>query len=150
MDAALAVTAALAVATAGANGVDLSLAALGKSLRAAVEKDPLEACLVTAVGSSVLFFLAEKGINPKVRTFEDALVYCTTCLSVGYSDIFAHTPTGKAIGSALMTFGPALTQRILDAPAREVVPVNAELLAVQRVIATKLDAILEEMRAARG
>ncbi len=36
-------------------------------------------------------------MNPKVKRFEDALVFCTTCMSVGYSDIFAKTPTGKAV-----------------------------------------------------
>ena len=46
----------------------------------------------------LLFYAAEKDVNPKVRTIWDASIYVTTCLSVGYADIFARTPVGKLIG----------------------------------------------------
>jgi hypothetical protein len=64
--------------------------------------------------ATVLFYLAERGHNPKVRDIYDAAVYCTTNISVGYCDIFAHTPAGKMIGSALMTIGPAMAAKTLD------------------------------------
>jgi hypothetical protein len=66
--------------------------------------------------STVLLYLAERGKNPKVQDIFDALVYCTTNISVGYSDIFARTPAGKAVGSTLMTFGPAMAAKVLDGP----------------------------------
>lgn len=70
---------------------------------------------VTLVGlSAVLFYLFEKNRNPKVNDVWDAMVYCSTCLSVGYGDIFAKTPLGKILGSALMTVGPALSGKALD------------------------------------
>jgi hypothetical protein len=65
-------------------------------------------------GAAVLFYLAERGHNDRVRDIYDALVYCTTNISVGYCDIFARTPMGKMIGSALMTIGPALAAKTLD------------------------------------
>ena len=65
-------------------------------------------------GAAVLFYLAERGHNERVRDIYDALVYCTTNISVGYCDIFARTPMGKMIGSALMTIGPALAAKTLD------------------------------------
>src|SRR3954451_10604628 len=64
--------------------------------------------------STVLFYLLEKNRNPKVNDVWDAMVYCSTCLSVGYGDIFAKTPLGKILGSALMTLGPNLAGRTLD------------------------------------
>lgn len=69
----------------------------------------------TLVGvSSVLFYMAERDYNPKVNDIWDALEYCSTCISVGYADIFPRTPIGKIIGSALMTVGPAMAARALD------------------------------------
>ena len=70
---------------------------------------------VTLVGlSTVMFYLLEKNRNPKVNDIWDAMVYCSTCLSVGYGDIFAKTPLGKILGSALMTLGPAMAAKTLD------------------------------------
>jgi hypothetical protein len=66
--------------------------------------------------ATVLFYLAERGRNPKVRDIYDSLIYCSTNISVGYSDIFARTPLGKLVGSALMTLGPSLAARTLDGP----------------------------------
>ena len=67
--------------------------------------------------SSLLFYAAERDHNPKVNDVFDAAVYCSTCLSVGYGDIFAKTPLGKLLGTALMTLGPALSGAAL--PRRE-------------------------------
>ena len=64
--------------------------------------------------STLLFYLAERNHNPKVRDIWDAMVYCSTCISVGYADIFPRTPLGKIIGSALMTIGPSLAARVMD------------------------------------
>src|SRR5256885_6818518 len=71
----------------------------------------------TVVGlSTVLFYLLEKNHNPKVNDVWDAMVYCSTCLSVGYGDIFAKTPLGKLIGTALMTIGPSISGAVMDGP----------------------------------
>lgn len=144
IDPALTVTAALALGTARAS--DLSLARASGALRALVEEDPMQAALATVLGSSVVFYLAERGQNPKVERFEDALVFCTTCLNVGYADVFARTKTGKAIASLLMTYGPALAAKILDPPRREAVSERAGLAEAQRAVADRLDAILAELR----
>jgi hypothetical protein len=66
--------------------------------------------------SSMLFYAAERDHNPKVNDVFDASIYCSTCLSVGYGDIFAKTPLGKLIGTALMTIGPALSGATMDGP----------------------------------
>jgi voltage-gated potassium channel len=127
--------------------------ALKRSARDAAARDPMDAILVTVLGGAFLFFQAEKGHNPKVTSYLDALVYVSTCVSVGYSDIFARTPTGKAIASALMTFGPALAAAALVAPAGDGAPAPAtdpRLLEVQRLMCDKLDAILGELKSAKG
>ena len=106
---------------------------------------------MTVLAGSYLFYLAEKDDNPKCATFWDALTFITTCLSVGYDNLFAETDAGKAIASFVMTVGPALADRALDPPAAE----HPELthpatLESQRAIVEKLEAILNELRAQRA
>jgi Ion channel len=92
---------------------------------------------VTLVGlSTVLFYLFEKHHNPKVNDLWDAMVYCSTCLSVGYGDIFARTPLGKILGSALMTIGPSMAAKTTDGPEVE----QREVLATLKQILATLEA----------
>jgi hypothetical protein len=86
---------------------------------AALGEKPCRNTLALVGLSSVLFYAAEKHHNPKVNDIWDAMVYCSTCLSVGYGDIFARTPIGKILGTALMTIGPAISGAALDGPADE-------------------------------
>jgi voltage-gated potassium channel len=115
-------------------------------------REPANAILLTVLGTAAAFYVAERGRNPKVGSFYDALVYAATNLSVGYSDIFAKTPGGKAIGALLMTYGPALATRALDPPGMPVpsTPVSGTSgvsdAAIDRIV-TSLDAILAELRA---
>ena len=110
------------------NDLNYGLAAFGLKLPDGAPLDQWAARLTekpcakaaTLVGvSSVLFYAAEKGRNPKVNDVFDAMVYTSTCLSVGYGDIFAKTPFGKVLGSALMTIGPAVAAQTLDGAANE-------------------------------
>ncbi len=134
---------------------ETSYGSLKDGLRAAIASDPFDATIVTVLGGSFLFYIAEKGQNPKVTSYWDALVFISTCLSVGYADIFAKTPAGKAIAAAVMTFGPAMSGALLEPPARgdaekpRATETSPELMEVQRAIVDKLDAILGELKAAR-
>lgn len=90
--------------------------------------------------SSLLFYAAERGRNAKVNDIFDAMVYTSTCLSVGYGDIFAKTPLGKVLGTTLMTIGPALASKTLDGPADERRDaVQAEVLETLRQILRRLE-----------
>jgi len=133
---------------------DLVYASLKQELRSAIARDPFDATVATVLGGAFLFYVAEKDHNPKVQTYWDALVFISTCLSVGYADVFARTPAGKAIASAVMTFGPAMSGALLDGPAaaegQTKAETPAEVLEVQRAIADKLDAILAELKAGRA
>ncbi len=127
-------------ALAAASEPDLGRATIEKWKNDAREKyaeDPMGSTVGTVLVSSLLFYRAERGRNPKVKSFYDALVYVSTNLSVGYCDIFAVTPEGKAIGSALMMFGPAMATRLLDEPRKKDEP-NPETVAVVE----RLDKIL--------
>jgi voltage-gated potassium channel len=122
-----------------------------RSLKTAVSRDPFDALVVTVVGGAFLFYLAERGKNPKVNSYVDALLFLSTCVSVGYADVFACTPAGKAIASAVMTFGPAMSGGIFDDGASgQAAVAPPELLAVQQAIVDKLDAILGELKASRA
>jgi hypothetical protein len=103
--------------------------------------DPMGSVVTTVLGAAYLFYKAEKGHNPKVNTYYDALVYVSTNLSVGYSDIFARTSAGKAIGTALMTYGPAMSSQILDAPSSAQPATNE--------VTERLDKILAALEALR-
>jgi hypothetical protein len=108
---------------------------------AKLAEKPGENALALLGLSTLVFYAAERRANPKVNDVWDSLVYCSTCLSVGYGDIFARTPLGKIVGSALMTIGPAISSRALDGPARE----SAD--AKQAEILATLKQILAELRA---
>ncbi|NTU65382.1 MAG: two pore domain potassium channel family protein [Chloroflexi bacterium] len=81
-----------------------------------VEHNPLDAAMSFLAGASYAFYIAEKDINPRIKTYVDAFYYISTCASVGYADIFAATQTGRAIAGLVMIVGPALTNRALDRP----------------------------------
>jgi hypothetical protein len=81
-----------------------------------VESNPLDSAVTFLAAASAAFYAAEKGVNPKVKTYIDAFYYISTCASVGYADIFAATQTGRAVAGLVMIVGPALTNRALDRP----------------------------------
>ena len=134
--------------------LNYGLAAFGLRLPEAVPLDdwaarlakaPCQNTVALVAASSLLFYAAERGHNPKVRDVWDALVYCSTCLSVGYGDVFAQTPAGKILGSALMTMGPALSGRTLDGPAGDAVGGRRD--AIQTEILKTLQQILLTLEA---
>lgn len=127
-------------------GQDRPFSAVTEKIRRLQAEDPTAAIGVTVLASAAAFYAVERGKNPKVRSFYDALVYVSTNLSVGFSDIFAQTPLGKVLGSALMTWGPALATRALDPPAPPASEVAAPDTATREVV-QRLDAILHELRA---
>jgi hypothetical protein len=93
-----------------------------------------------------LFYWAEAGANPMVRSYWDALHYISTALSVGYANLFPVTALGKAIGAVVMTVGPALSARALDAAPRAAPAPDGGT----ELLAAKLDAILAELRRGNG
>ena len=126
-------------------GGDLSYGTLKRGFREVLRRDPLDSIAAVVLGGSYLFYLAEKGRNPRVESFWDALAFITTSLSVGYDDVFARTDAGKALAAFVMTFGPALSAAALDPPADEApaptVTVSPESLEVQKAILERLTAI---------
>ena len=127
---------------------------LHEKMRDYQAREPANAIVLTVLSAAAAFYVAERGRNPKIASFYDALVYAATNVSVGYSDIFAKTPGGKAIGALLMTYGPALATRALDPPGAPAPfagvtpthPTGVSDAAVDRIVAS-LDAILDQLRA---
>jgi hypothetical protein len=115
-------------------------------------EDPMNTAVFTVLAGAAAFYAAEREHNPKVNSFYDALVYVATSISVGYSDIFAQTSAGKAIGATIMTYGPALATRVFDVPheARERAEESERSEASLRDIADKLERILVELQNQRG
>jgi voltage-gated potassium channel len=116
-----------------------ALADAKEKLREGFTDDPMGVTASTVLVASWLFYKAEKGHNPKVNSFYDALVFVSTNLSVGYSDIFAKTSAGKAIGTALMTVGPSMATRFMDEPG------HGDSDATSRAVIDRLDKILEAL-----
>jgi len=145
-----ALVALLLSVTGGGLGADgAGYGAIKREIKEAVAKDPFDATVVTVFGGAFLFYLAEKGNNPKVESYWDALVFISTCLSVGYHDVFARTPGGKAIATAVMTLGPALSGAIFEGSAAEKEKADRDALAVQQAIVGTLGEILAELKASR-
>lgn len=90
--------------------------------------------------TTMLFYMAERGYNPKVKSIFDASIYCSTCLNVGYGDIYAVTPVGKLIGTMLMTVGPGLVTKVTDGAG------SAQASATQQKIADTLQEILAQLQ----
>jgi hypothetical protein len=105
---------------------------------AKLTENPCQSTVAMVTAAAVLFYMAERVHNPKVNDIYDALVYCSTNISVGYSDIFARTPVGKLVGTALMTFGPAMSGRTLDGPKKPD-ELQQQMLATLKEIAAKLE-----------
>jgi len=148
------ITLGLLAACTTKGGPGQTMTRLHEKMRDYQAREPANAILLTVLASAAAFYVAERGRNPKVASFSDALTYAATNLSVGYSDIFAKTPGGKAIGSLLMTYGPALATRALDPPGPPTPisgmpapqPSGVSDAAVDRIVAS-LDAILAQLRA---
>lgn len=103
--------------------------------------------LVALVGlGAALFYKAEVGKNPKVNSYWDALVYISTCCSVGYGDIFAQTPIGKAIGTVVMTIGPAMANAAFDGSARARAQEAEDQKKIQLELLGTMREILSELR----
>jgi voltage-gated potassium channel len=148
------ITLGLLLAGTTRGGPGQAMTRLHEKMRDYQAREPANAIVLTVLGAAAAFYAAERGRNPKVTSFYDALTYAATNLSVGYSDIFPKTPGGKAIGALLMTYGPALATRALDPPGAPVpisgVPAThtpgVSDAAVDRIVAS-LDAILAQLRA---
>jgi voltage-gated potassium channel len=133
-------------ALAAASEPDFGKGALERLKNGVREKygdDPIGSTITTVLVASWLFYRAEHGHNPKVQSFYDALIYVSTNLSVGYSDIFAKTPAGKTIGSTLMTFGPAMAAGLLDEPGAGNRSKKSD--ADTKAVVERLDRILEAL-----
>ncbi|MDI3281672.1 ion channel [Polyangium sp. 15x6] len=152
------------VSTPGAQGGALGYGTWKQGFRELVQRDPLDTLLVSVLGGAYLFWLAERDKNPRCRTFWDAAVFVSTCLSVGYDNKFAVTESGKALATFLMTFGPSVAANAFAPPATaqqnfgepasngadaHVSAATAESLALQKAILARLDAILAELQDAR-
>lgn len=94
--------------------------------------------------AAVLFYYAEKNDNPKVETIYDALEYCSSSLSVGYTSIYPQTPLGKLVATLLMTYGPALSGAVLEGPKNPGKEKEADV--TQEKILANLEQILVELR----
>jgi len=99
---------------------------------------PLESMVGFTVTSAVAFHLAEQDVNPKINSFVDSLYYISTCLSVGYADIFAVTDKGKLIATLVMALGPAIAANTLNPPN-----------TAEKSMVDHLEAILQELKSQR-
>lgn len=101
-------------------GIDLPESSPLDALAKLIEQSPAKTSLGIVAASAVLFYRVERDFNPKVNDIYDALLYCATCLNVGYAEVHPRTPMGKIIGTILQTYGPALAARALGGLAANV------------------------------
>lgn len=102
-----------------------------------LNEKPRESLLVMLGVAAVAFYLSERGRNKNVGDVFDALEYCTSSLSVGYTDVYPQSPVGKLIGSTLMTIGPSLVTNFLRQKV-EADPMQQEILATLKQILQEL------------
>lgn len=117
--------------------------------------DPMGNVLTTVLLGGVLFYEAEKGHNPAVKSMEDALLFVATSLTSTSNDLSPSTERGKLITTALRTAGPSLAFSMLNpppatAPALPAAAPSSADAELQKRLLDKLDAILTELKAQRG
>ena len=105
---------------------------------------PAQNTLIILGLAAALFYAAERDANPKVNTIYDALEYCSSSLSVGYTSIFPQTPMGKLVATVLMTYGPALSGAMLEGPKDPAQQTASD--ATQQKILTTLEQILRQLQ----
>ena len=120
----------------------LSYSALKDVILQRYEQDPMDCALSVVTVGSCLFYLAEREINPKVNSLADAFVFITTCMSVGYSDIFAKTEAGKAIAATVMSVGPGLSAGLFERPRAETEAREDALLHSQGKLVERIEALI--------
>ena len=103
---------------------------------------PAQNTLIGVGLGALLFYLAERHVNPRVNTIFDAMEYCSSSLSVGYTSIYPQTPLGKLVATLLMTYGPALSNAILDGPQSS----RAEIHRTEEKILATLEQILHQLQ----
>jgi len=104
---------------------------------------PAQNTLIILGLAAVLFYQSERHVNPKVNTIYDALEYCSSSLSVGYTNIYPETPLGKLVATLLMSYGPALSGAMLDGP-KEIS--RADSAETQKKILSTLEQILTTLK----
>ena len=105
---------------------------------------PAQNTLIILGLGALLFYQAEKDVNPKVTTIYDALEYCSSSLSVGYTSIYPQTPIGKLVATLLMTYGPALSGAVLEGPKNPTDEDKPD--PTQQKVLITLEQILTELR----
>jgi hypothetical protein len=76
--------------------------------------NPLETLLTLVLGSAWVFYLAEERENEGINTYDDAVYYISTCLSVGYANVFPKTQVGKFVAAVVMIIGPSLSSWVVE------------------------------------
>jgi hypothetical protein len=125
----------------------------------AAADNPLETLVSVVLGSAWLLYQAEHETNEGFNTYDDALYYVSTCLSVGYANVFPKTQAGKFVAALVMMIGPSLSSWVVEghlirrgatqpAPAPVVAP--AANSAEMTLVAEKLEELIQELRLQRG
>lgn len=107
-----------------------------------VTHHPPESLVGFTLSASMAFYLTERDTNPQIKTFVDAFYYISTCLTVGYADVYPMTQRGRLIAAVVMIIGPALANNALDPPGREK-PASAR---GQEATIGRLETILEALQ----
>ncbi|MBM4358893.1 MAG: two pore domain potassium channel family protein [Deltaproteobacteria bacterium] len=133
-----------------ASGDEPSLEVLKSRLRDEVARDPMDAMFRFALGAAWLFYQAEREENPRITSYVDALAYISTSMSVGYHEIHPRTQAGQVIASVVHLVGPSLAAGALGKFARDTDAADSDSADRDAAIVSRLDAILEELRATRS
>jgi voltage-gated potassium channel len=111
---------------------------------------PLETLVSVVAGSAWVFYLAEKDANEGIDTYDDAFYYISTCLSVGYANVYPVTQIGKFVAAVVMMIGPSLSSWVVEGRLVQRQAATAPPPLTFGPVVEKLDAILDEMRAQRA
>jgi hypothetical protein len=136
--------------------LDLTYEGLKQRLVHYAAQNPIDSMVATTLGGSLLFYLAERESNPRVKSFTDAFWAVSSCLAAVSDAGGATTPAGKALLGGVMGIGPGLqalvgaegvSHRRVPPPASALDPIVVERL---EHIATLIEQLLERQAEAQG
>jgi len=109
-------------------------------------RNPVETLFFLVTGSAMILYLAEREVNEGIDSYDDALYYISTCLSVGYANVFPTTQLGKLVAAMVMMVGPGLSAWLVESKTVSRHAQEAAAKDEHGALLEKLEAILQELR----
>ena len=103
---------------------------------------------IVGLAGSASMYAFERGINPDINRFEDALWYASTAITIS-TDYWPHSPEGRILGFMLGLFSFAVSGYVTAALASYFIGRDAEIDDLGKLNKKAIDDLRDEIQALR-